>query len=670
MRLKLSHRFSLYVAGILVAGVSALLYHQTRSSSRLLADTGLHEAERLSGALFDALYVSMMLGGGREDTRVIVERVKEREGILDLRVLHGPAIDRQYGVEADELPADELERSAIGNGPLGEIDWNDGEYGSVRFVNTIVFSDGCTGCHMARAGEVAGAVSVKLSLERYAKIVSWHNRNLLIWGAGVLVFSSLAVFATVKRRLIAPIERLKDGAAAFAGGDLGHRVRLTTGDEIEDLGISFDAMAESLLRAASRLNELSERHAKVIDMAADAIVLIDLGTGSFVEVNGAASALTGYSREELLGMRPEALYPLDRVEGYRGVFRRWEYDGSGYLHEAEISRKGGGSAVVEISASVLDIGGRRYLQEIWRDLSERKGFGDTLRRHVAELEEAVRSRTSELDRTLKEREAAFSMLKDSEQRLIQSAKLISLGEMGAGIAHELNSPIAGVLSIAEVLLKRAGPGAPDYGLLLKIKDAAVRSKYIILDMLTYARPSRGSYAPMYLNESLRATLCLFMSEIKTGSIEIVEDFDPALPKVYGNMGQVIEVMLNIIKNARDALSAHGGEHPGKIFISTRVMTVEGARYSVAEIRDNGPGVPDGIKDKIFDPFFTTKEKGGGLNIGLGLSISRSIIKEHGGFIELESASGNGAAFRVYMPVYEGKEVGSDGDGSEEVGAGG
>src|SRR5574340_102550 len=163
--------------------------------------------------------------------------------------------------------------------------------------------------------------------------------------------------------------------------------------------------------------------------------------------------------------------------------------------------------------------------------------------------------------------------------------------------------------------------------LTELKDAAVRSKYIILDMMAYARPSRGNFEPVYLNLIIKATIGLFISEIKTLSIEIIEDLDPDLPNVSGNKAQLMEVILNIIKNARDAMGGNG-----KIFISTRQVKEDANGFSVVEIRDTGPGIDEAIIDKIFDPFFTTKEKGGGLNIGLGLSIAQSIIKEHGGRI--------------------------------------
>jgi signal transduction histidine kinase len=108
----------------------------------------------------------------------------------------------------------------------------------------------------------------------------------------------------------------------------------------------------------------------------------------------------------------------------------------------------------------------------------------------------------------------------------------------------------------------------------------------------------------------------------------------------------MEVVLNVLKNARDAM---GGS--GTIFISTGTVEENGNRYAMAEFRDTGAGIPDDLTDKIFDPFFTTKEKGGGHNIGLGLSLSLSIIKEHGGRIEAANSPEGGALFRIYLPVH-------------------
>lgn len=646
MRLKLTNRFILLISAVLMAGILALFYFDFRSDSILLEEVGAGEARKLSNAIFEQLHTSMRLGGGRLENRAIIERFRKIDGIEEIRVVHGPSIDKQYGIEMDEVSRDALDRAALEGVPSQKVSRSPYGYKVARTVMPVLYDESCRKCHFGRSGGVSGAVSVTVSMKEYERIISSHRIKFYVWGGGILLATSFAVLMLVQRRLLEPLESLRQGACELARGRFDYRVRLKSGDEFEELGNAFDGMAASLDAAAEDLRELGGKYSRLVNMAADAILLRDLETGLYSEVNQAAVVLSGYSRDELLKMSPKDLFPLQKLSEYNQAVRRWVHDEKGFLHDAMVIKKDGFLVPVEIAASLIEIKGRRYIQEIWRDISERKGLEETIRRQIGVLEEMVRERTAELDNSLKELEGAYGKLKSSEQMLIQSAKLISLGEMGAGIAHELNSPLAGILSIAEVLLSRTPKDDRNYFLLEKIKDAAVRSKYIILDMLTYSRPSREGYAPTYLNECIRATLTIFTSEVKTKSIEIVEKFDPDLPKVLGNKGQIMEVVLNVLKNARDAMRGSG-----TIFISTEAIEENGNRFAMAEFRDTGAGIPDDVIDKIFDPFFTTKEKGGGHNIGLGLSISLSIIKEHGGRIEAGNSPAGGAVFRVYLPVY-------------------
>lgn len=280
-------------------------------------------------------------------------------------------------------------------------------------------------------------------------------------------------------------------------------------------------------------------------------------------------------------------------------------------------------------------------------LIERLKITQSRDRQIAELEEACAERTLTLDKARKELAEARAMLNDAESRLTDMTKLVSLGELGAGIAHELNSPLAGVLSIAELLLAKTDKKDQNYYLFENIKDAALRCKYIVKDMLAYASPAQSGFERVLLNEALIAAQSLFISELKSAAIEVEKDLQIDLPPVYGHKGQIMEVLLNIIKNARDAM--HGS---GKISIATYQKEEEGARYAVAQICDTGPGIADGVIGNIFDPFFSTKLKDGGLNIGLGLFISMSIVKRHNGRIEAANLPSAGAVFRVWLPVYD------------------
>ncbi|MBI5598736.1 MAG: PAS domain S-box protein [Deltaproteobacteria bacterium] len=589
MRMRLSRRINLYIGLILLLGVGILSYHQALFHSRFAEDAGVSEARRLGVVVFDGLYSAMKLGQGRVDNRDAIERLKKIEGVREIRIIHSPLIDRQYGREEDEGPVDELDRSALGGMSVSEVS-DKGEW-IARFVMPVFVQEECRQCHIAGVGDVNGAISVRISLEQYRGFIATSVKWFLLLGGATFLLTTGSLLFVVRKRFLNPLNRLEKGAEALAQGDFTYRADISTGDEMEDVGGAFDRMAATLSEKTAELRELGEKHSKLIEMAADAIILHDIETGRIMEANPAAEALTGYSRSELLGMDAMELHPREKADEHRSLWKRWTVDGRGYFYEAAVRRKGGAVVPVEIAASVVEFGGRRYLQQIWRDLFERKGFAEALRKYAEGLEEKVRERTKEL-------EEACAKLKESEKTLIQTAKLASLGEMGAGVAHELNSPLAGILSITEVLLNRTAQSSESHYMLEKLKDAAVRSKNIISDILTYSRPSKVEASPLSVNDAIKSTLSLFTSEIKTASMEIREELAAHLPLVLGNKGQLMEVFLNVIRNARDAM---GGS--GVLTIRTRSV-VEGGRDWVAiEIEDTGPGIPDEIKDKVFDPFF-------------------------------------------------------------------
>jgi PAS domain S-box-containing protein len=653
MKLKISHRINLYVGGIVLVGVCVVIFNNALFLSRFMEDAGMDEAERLSKFVFVEIYAAMKHGGGRQENRKIIERLQKIEGIEEVRLIHGPPVDRQYGENEDEKPMDEFEREALEGANIRMIET--GDHRVARFVMPLFVTEECTKCHNARVGEVNGVVSVRLSLRKSEALIASHKRNFFLLGVVLFSLTTGSLIFTVRKRLLGPLSKLERGTRALARGDFKSPVRIKTGDELEDVGRAFDSMAASLFMTTSYLRALYERYSTLVSMAADAIILQEVESKRVVEVNPAAEAITGYCRRELLNMKMDGLYPEEKLAEYRTRFNRWIQDGKGYYYDARIKKKNGTTVEVEIAASLVEFGGKSFLQEIWRDLSERRGFAETLKRHAAELEKKVKERTAELKMSFKEMERykneledSYKRLKESEKTIVHSAKMASLGEMGAGIAHELNSPIAGILSITEVVMRRMRKTNPNYRLLEKSREAAVRTKYIIRDLLTYSNPSSEEMRPVLVNETVKSTLSLFLSEFKTSQIEIDENLEPALPQITGSKSQLMEVLFNIIRNAKDAIAGKG-----KITITTRTVYREKrggwTAWVAIEIADSGPGIPDEIKDRIFDPFFTTKEKGGGLNIGLGLSICQGIVKAHRGLIEVECEAGKGSLFRVLLP---------------------
>ena len=656
MKLKLSYRINLYIGCIIFLGMGIMGYHHVIFYSRFFENAGIEEAKRLSEAVFDNLYAAMKLGGESIDNRDTIERLKKIEGIKDIRIIHGPQIDAQFGVEEDESPVDKLEMAAVRGSSEVEVD--NGEEWAVRFVMPVFIKEECTGCHRAGVGDVAGAVSVTISLEHYRGFIRVNKKLFFSIAGGMFLLTTAAIIFTVRGRLLSPLEKLRKGAEAIERGDLGYRVEILSGDEMEEVGKAFDSMAGRLNETIIEFKNLNEKHSKLLSMAVDAIIVHDAQTGEITDVNLAAEFLTGYTRPEFMAMKIDDMYPPEELKEYYILRKKWVQDGRGYFHETCIKRKDSVLVPVETAASVVEFGGRIYLQEIWRDLTERKGFAQALKKYTQELEGKVEERTAALERSFSdmeryknELEDAYGKLKESQKTLVETAKMASLGELGAGIAHELNSPLAGILAITELLMRRGGKASENYQLLEKIKDAGLRSKNIISDLLLYAMPSRLEISPLCVDDTIKSTLSLFISELKIKSMEIKEEFPQGLPRVYGNKGQLMEVFLNIIKNARDAMKGSG-----TLTIRTSLAKEIGKDYVLVEIEDTGEGIPDEIKDKIFDPFFTTKEKGGGLNIGLGLSITKSIVKAHKGKIDFTSTSGKGTVFRVFLPALKEDET--------------
>ncbi len=229
-----------------------------------------------------------------------------------------------------------------------------------------------------------------------------------------------------------------------------------------------------------------------------------------------------------------------------------------------------------------------------------------------------------------------------QQQILQSSKMAAIGELAAGIAHEINNPLTAVIGFSELWLIK---GVDDDKLrsdLGKIHEAGLKAAEIVKDLLCFSKDQkRIEKGPMLLNEAVESSLKLIRSYYEKENINLDEDLTSGLPHILGNLGQIQQVVLNLVSNARDAILESG--RGGGIEVLTRGLDGR----VVLEVSDNGPGIPDEIQDKIFEPFYTTKPPGKGT--GLGLFIAYSIIKEHNGKISLRSQEGE-TTFIVELPV--------------------
>jgi len=226
-----------------------------------------------------------------------------------------------------------------------------------------------------------------------------------------------------------------------------------------------------------------------------------------------------------------------------------------------------------------------------------------------------------------------------EDQLIQAEKLSSIGLLAAGVAHEVNTPLAVITSQAQMLMRQLPGDDPHYPVLDKIIKQAFRASEIVNNLLKFSRVSGSEYSELDLNKLVRETLSLVEPMLRASKISVSAQLSSSLPMVYANPGKLQQVFMNLIINAKDAMP-HGGE----LSIAT---DCEDSLVRV-EVSDNGVGISPEHLSKIFDPFFTTKSTSRGT--GLGLAVTYGIIREHLGKIEVQSTVGRGTSFRVELPV--------------------
>jgi signal transduction histidine kinase len=225
--------------------------------------------------------------------------------------------------------------------------------------------------------------------------------------------------------------------------------------------------------------------------------------------------------------------------------------------------------------------------------------------------------------------------------MVAQEKLVTVGRLAAGVAHEVGNPLAAVIGYAELLLADEPPDGARRDALERIRKETERIRSIIADLLDYARPVTGTVEPVHLAESVAAAVSLLKPQARFRDVEVALELPDALPPVSASASRLLQVLLNLLLNAGDAMDGRG-----RVTLSGRV---DGAQVELRVV-DSGPGVPADARHRIFDPFFTTKEPGRGT--GLGLSISRTLVEAYGGTLTL-APSDTGAAFALRLPIWKG-----------------
>jgi signal transduction histidine kinase len=293
----------------------------------------------------------------------------------------------------------------------------------------------------------------------------------------------------------------------------------------------------------------------------------------------------------------------------------------------------------------------RHLEELSRSARE-VGHGRFDIKVEVDSRDEIGELASSFNEMASELNAREKALLAAQAQLIQSEKLAAFGQLGAGIAHEVKNPLAGILGYVQLSLRKVEPESPIHNNLKVIEKETRRCKTIIDNLLKFARQEKVAHEPIEVNRVAEDTAALVDHQLGMHQVRLEKALAESLPRVLGNANQLQQVLLNIILNAEQAMEGK----PGTIRIETAGQ--EDGRVEI-RVRDTGPGIPKEIQARLFEPFFTTKPAGKGT--GLGLSVTYGIVKDHKGEILVESEPGQGATFIIRLPAVQPGE--SAGNGS-------
>jgi len=636
-------RLLVLIMGVIALGVVVSILVEYRKSESDLLDEKIRASRYMASPILNSIYEDM-LEERADMARNLISALGRTEGIESLYILRSNGreaafrdlktireVEKEYGKIKPEWVSghpDEAENVALGvdtpefkeafasfkSGRVSsEINYIDrsGPEPILAYLKPIEKKPKCNSCHVAEGAR--GIIVIRTSLkDMYASLAASRRQWVIIGfftiGAAGLLFSMI-----INQSVTGPIGRTVEVIKRITGGTkhYGERVEVTSEDEIGYFARAFNDMLDTIekrdienQRLFDLVKKSKEQWVATFDAIEDIISIHDADC-RILRVNKAFAAKLDAKPEELVG---KSCYELlfKRSEPCEGVcpHRRCLSENDSSTAEFDDMAIEG---TYEVTAfPVFDEAGKLWASvHIARDVTEER------------------------------------MLRD---QLLHTEKLSSVGKLVAGIAHELNNPLMGIMGFSQILMdtsgeKTVGEIKPK---IEKIYKESLRTSKIVQNLLTFARAKKSERGYYNINVIIRQTFELRAYSLKANNIEVATDLADDLPSTMVDMYQMQQVFVNIVNNAEDAILADSGG--GRIDISTRLKE----KKIEVVLRDDGPGIPKDILGKVFDPFFTTKEVGKGT--GLGLSIIHGIITEHGGGIRIESPEEGGTLVTITLPV--------------------
>ncbi len=346
-----------------------------------------------------------------------------------------------------------------------------------------------------------------------------------------------------------------------------------------------------------RLEKQLQWYKSFFDKASDAVFVIQPETWSVLDVNDFAASILEMTKDEILGTN---------IPQFRRVYKLLKKSNSPViLCELNLETSNKQEIMLEISARFVEYEGQEIIQAIARDVSEQSALTD---------------------------------------KLVNTDKMVLLGQLSAGVSHEIRNPLAAVNLNLQILQRKIDKESPEYVQVETAMKGVERISRIVEVTLNFSRPTIPEVKTVQLNQLIPEYLDLIGTAFKRKDIKVNLDFDPELPTIAVEEKQIQQVFINLLKNAADAI-----EGKGEISIQTYVEQDEKSykgKYVTTAISDTGNGIPPEDLNKIFNPFFTRKADG----TGLGLPITQRIIHQHSGIIDVDTAVGKGTTFYVKLPI--------------------
>lgn len=400
-------------------------------------------------------------------------------------------------------------------------------------------------------------------------------------------------------------------------------------------------------RAEERIRESEKKYRTLVETAQEGIAVVDLGE-NLLFLNEAFADTLGYQKEELVGLNLSQVSDGKQLAAFRkGTEDRKK--GKSARYEIRLRTKDGDVRFFNLSVSPLHDGAGNVtaVMGLLADVTEQKTLQQQISEYAHHLEETVES------------------LRDAQNKLVEARKLAAVGQLAAGVAHELNSPLGGILGYSQFGLEKIDQkpisqfDQEDTAAFLQylgdIEHQAKRCRSIIRALLDFSHPSwKEELKPLDVNLDLEEATKLSARQAEESKVALVQRLTKPLPRIRGDSSQLQQVFTNLVSNAVQAMP-----EGGTLTVASRIG--EDQKTVELHFTDTGTGIPQKNLDKIFEPFFTTKRLGEGT--GLGLAVSYGLVKNHGGEIEVKSKEGQGTTFTVILPVAGKEEISESKDES-------